>query len=82
MSEFSTHEKTVLQLGFEGPYDSKEHALIRKILDHYPWIIEVADHKFNKRIADAYVLAAAQVVSAKQYVEKVIAEEKKSAEGK
>lgn len=72
---FTPNEKRILELG-SGPFDQPEHAALRKILDAYPWIIDVVRHNFNKRIAETIFYANAKVTELQKHVNEVIAEEK------
>ena len=54
-AKFSTYEKTVLQMLGEDTDNPESHAL-RKIIDVFPWIVQVVECQFDKDVADAAVL--------------------------
>ena len=73
--EFTPDEIRILELG-PGPFNQPEHTALRKILDAYPWIIDVANHGFNERIANVIMHANGKVMELQTLVNAVIAEEK------
>lgn len=59
--EFSSHERAAFEIGFDPLSDDASRA-IRKIIDIFPWITDVAEHQFDQVIAEAYMDAAAKII--------------------
>lgn len=61
-----------LDLGFGDISGDQIAPIIRKIIDTFPWMIEIAECKFDPDVVNAGVVAAAQVEQAKAYFQKAI----------
>lgn len=63
--EFSADERRALGLGYgklDGTY--REQKALRDILDHFHWIVKVADCKYDPKVALTHVCAASAVMVA------------------
>jgi hypothetical protein len=61
---FTAHERRVLEIPQREPQYGPEAIAVRKIIDSMPWILEVAEHRFDKVVADGYVLAEGMKIHA------------------
>lgn len=79
MSEikFSTYEKRVLELDQDFDEQDESTKILRKIIDTFPWMLEVAEYKFDPLIVNAAVIASAQIANAQEYFQKAIEQYKK-----
>jgi len=58
-------------LGFDKVTDPEALA-VRKIIDAFPWMVDVADCNFDQSVVDAYILAEAMAVQAKTHKEAAV----------
>jgi hypothetical protein len=76
--EFSAHERRVLELPLRGFITGKDAEALRKTIDAFPWMLTVAECKFDKAVALNFVMAEGQKIAAenikrlaiKEYIER------------
>lgn len=72
VTQFTAHEKRVLELGFEKSILGPEAFAVRKIIDTMPFILEAAEYKFDRVICDILLSREGTIASAKMWAEKAI----------
>lgn len=69
---FSPYECRVLNLGFGTTAgDSPEGRALRKIIDAFPFVLEVAEHHFDPRISKQILMREADKIIKEQQLEQL-----------
>lgn len=63
MIEFTAHEKRVFELFGEKDFNSSEAKALRKIIDEFPMLKDVADCKFDPAISQMALVVMANIRS-------------------
>lgn len=74
--EFSTHERSVFELGFSPIPATADAVALRKMIDTFPFLIRVAENKFDPNVARAIVVGAACNLQAEESIRKAEKEAK------
>ena len=71
---FTPLEKRVLEL--KQDFDERDEAafVLRSLIDHFPFILDIADHGFNHDIAAAILIREAKTIQAEAECERKIQE--------
>ncbi len=69
---FTPEETRLLELGYRKKQYGPEARAVRKIIDAFPWILEVVAHKYDPVIAGYYVQAKGQIATIEAGLEHAI----------
>ena len=69
---FTPYEKRVLELKQDFDVGDEAAFVLRSLIDHFPFILEIADHDFNPDIASAILIREAKTIKAEAECEKKI----------
>lgn len=72
--KFTAHERRVLQIPQGEKQYGPEAIALRKIIDTLPWILTVADCRFDEGVRDASVVGSALHIQADDLVKKAVKE--------
>jgi len=70
--KFTPHEKRVLELPQDFDDNGPEVKVLRKIIDTFPWILEVSEFNFDPFIASSAIVSQAQIANAQEYFKAAI----------